>query len=327
MKDKTLYDGIKRQELHLLFVIDNSGSMEGEKIGAVNNATIKNLNIEKAYVTGTTVVGGIAGYVRGDTTISNCSFSGKIKASSNFVGGIAGRYLGSDGKVFNINSCYTNGQFNSTGVIVGGFIGDFVSDSTNTITININNSYCAASVNGNDYRTAGFIGRASNEPTETKKCVIIRRSYFYGILSSNATGTLVGMDNSGITTVTDTYYNGDIIGDSIKDLTLGTSKSTTEFRTGVVTDLLNNSDKNDSTDLWEWEQGPKYPIKKGDATENYVLGDVNNDTLTDARDIVRLKKYVAEIEVSINISASDLNSDFSINAVDLSGLRNYLLCK
>lgn len=38
MKDKTLYDGIKRQELHLLFVIDNSGSMEGEKIGAVNNA-------------------------------------------------------------------------------------------------------------------------------------------------------------------------------------------------------------------------------------------------------------------------------------------------
>ena len=31
-------DGIKRQELNLLFVIDNSGSMEGEKIGAVNNA-------------------------------------------------------------------------------------------------------------------------------------------------------------------------------------------------------------------------------------------------------------------------------------------------
>ena len=38
MKDKTLYDVIKRQELNLLFVIDNSGSMEGEKIGAVNNA-------------------------------------------------------------------------------------------------------------------------------------------------------------------------------------------------------------------------------------------------------------------------------------------------
>lgn len=38
MKDRTLGEGIKRQELNLLFVIDNSGSMEGEKIGAVNNA-------------------------------------------------------------------------------------------------------------------------------------------------------------------------------------------------------------------------------------------------------------------------------------------------
>ena len=38
MTDKFFGDGIKRQELNLIFVIDNSGSMEGEKIGAVNNA-------------------------------------------------------------------------------------------------------------------------------------------------------------------------------------------------------------------------------------------------------------------------------------------------
>jgi uncharacterized protein YegL len=33
-----LGEGIDRQELNVLFVIDNSGSMQGEKIGAVNNA-------------------------------------------------------------------------------------------------------------------------------------------------------------------------------------------------------------------------------------------------------------------------------------------------
>ena len=38
MKDVTSMEGIKKQELNLLFVIDNSGSMEGEKIAAVNNA-------------------------------------------------------------------------------------------------------------------------------------------------------------------------------------------------------------------------------------------------------------------------------------------------
>ncbi len=38
MTDRMLGDGITRQQLHLVFVIDNSGSMSGDKIGAVNNA-------------------------------------------------------------------------------------------------------------------------------------------------------------------------------------------------------------------------------------------------------------------------------------------------
>ncbi len=38
MEDRMMVEGIARQELNLLFVIDNSGSMEGEKLGAVNNA-------------------------------------------------------------------------------------------------------------------------------------------------------------------------------------------------------------------------------------------------------------------------------------------------
>ena len=38
MTDRMLGDGITRQQLHLVFVIENSGSMSGDKIGAVNNA-------------------------------------------------------------------------------------------------------------------------------------------------------------------------------------------------------------------------------------------------------------------------------------------------
>ena len=38
MSDRNLGDGIAKQELNLIFVIDVSGSMDGEKIGAVNTA-------------------------------------------------------------------------------------------------------------------------------------------------------------------------------------------------------------------------------------------------------------------------------------------------
>lgn len=38
MEEKFLGDGIARQELHLIFAIDNSGSMDGANIGAVNSA-------------------------------------------------------------------------------------------------------------------------------------------------------------------------------------------------------------------------------------------------------------------------------------------------
>ena len=37
-QDRMLGEGIARQELDLIFIIDNSGSMAGEKLGAVNNA-------------------------------------------------------------------------------------------------------------------------------------------------------------------------------------------------------------------------------------------------------------------------------------------------
>ena len=38
MKNTSFGEGIRKQELNLIFVIDNSGSMEGEKIATVNNA-------------------------------------------------------------------------------------------------------------------------------------------------------------------------------------------------------------------------------------------------------------------------------------------------
>ena len=52
---------------------------------------------------------------------------------------------------------------------------------------------------------------------------------------------------------------------------------------------------------------------------------MNRDNQVDARDLVRLKKYVANISVEINELSADVNCDDEINAMDLSELRHILL--
>ena len=51
-----LGEGIARQELNVIFVIDNSGSMAGEKIGAVNNA-IREHTVQLEYCTNVEIDG------------------------------------------------------------------------------------------------------------------------------------------------------------------------------------------------------------------------------------------------------------------------------
>ena len=58
---------------------------------------------------------------------------------------------------------------------------------------------------------------------------------------------------------------------------------------------------------------------------DYVKGDVNSDDNADVKDLVRLKKYVAQTEYNINKLAADINNDGKINSEDLTSMRQYLL--
>lgn len=59
--------------------------------GAIDQgAKVSNVNLQDASISGSQRVAGLAGYVA-DGTISNCSFSGNLNASSSYVGGIAGQ--------------------------------------------------------------------------------------------------------------------------------------------------------------------------------------------------------------------------------------------
>ena len=54
----------------------------------------------------------------------------------------------------------------------------------------------------------------------------------------------------------------------------------------------------------------------------YILGDVNGDETVDVRDLVRLKKYIANKETEVS-PASVISSD--ANALDLSFLRKLII--
>ena len=63
-----------------------------------------------------------------------------------------------------------------------------------------------------------------------------------------------------------------------------------------------------------------------DTARAAVLGDINNDAVVDALDIVRYKKYVALIEdMWIDTYTSDLNGDGAFNMTDVTALRNMIL--
>lgn len=56
-----------------------------------------------------------------------------------------------------------------------------------------------------------------------------------------------------------------------------------------------------------------------------IKGDVNLDNSLDIRDLVRLKKHLADDTVKISEYMADLDGDGDINTVDLAGLKKLLL--
>lgn len=65
----------------------------------------------------------------------------------------------------------------------------------------------------------------------------------------------------------------------------------------------------------------KYPMSETDFV--FVAGDLNGDGTLDARDLVRLKRFVAGAAVKLAVPG-DLNSDGFINAIDIIRLQKFL---
>jgi|GEM_PF-6103689 len=187
--------------------------------GYAEGATIKNLTLKDADITGSDYTGGIAGYSLG-STIESCNFSGSVSGDY-YVGGIVGRTSSNDTKTANTYYCNTTGSV--TGLqYVGGIAGYQASFKYESYTFKKDNYilYCcnASSVTGNFY-VGGISGysksNGSNSKAYVRYCsnsgdVIATTSNAGGLIGASYGQSLTYSFNTGYTSAIS--YAGGLIG-------------------------------------------------------------------------------------------------------------------
>lgn len=122
---------------------------------AINQATIRNLNVSGTVNSTVNYVGGIVGKVQAGT-IENCSFSGSVSSSKSkaYVGGIAGGLYSAN---VTISGCANTADV--TGGYAGGILGFWKKAAT------IQNCYNTGSITGSD-KAGGIVGQLSSGTIE-----------------------------------------------------------------------------------------------------------------------------------------------------------------
>ena len=194
--------------------------------GVIRNASITNLKLFKANITGTSGVGiaigralGVSSSNREASVLSNISVTGVLQGL-NSVGGLAGQLQNSNAVVTHCHSDVTASASSTTKAEIGSLIGVCYPYASPTI------SYCSArgSVTGSARSIAGLIGYLNSGS--------VSYSYSYTTVNGTTTnqgniGGFIGGLNSdeGSTLVTDCYALGNVAG--------GTNNSGTEWHNGI----------------------------------------------------------------------------------------------
>jgi hypothetical protein len=192
-------------------VINATAASQG-LFGFVNSATIKNLEITDASVTG----GGNTGILVGQalsSIIENCSSSGTVTAAAavRHLGGLIGSISGNNSTVNNCNSSanVTNSPNGGHESSTGGLIGTAGGTSTNPVIVT--KCYATGDVSGVHY-TGGLIGQAGSDGALG---ITVSSSFATGVITSNGDGIggLVGFIWQGtVALISNTYATGNVTG-------------------------------------------------------------------------------------------------------------------
>ncbi len=253
------------------------------------DSIIANLGVAESYVSGVSVIGGIAGVIGCNYgNVINCYNMSNV-VGNDAIGGVVGCNYG------NVTNCYNTGNIIGTDVYIGGVVGL----SSGSVT----NCYNTGSVAG-DYYVGGVIGEIWSSGTITD-C--------YNIGNVNGTGEIGGVVGFIFTgTVTDCYYDidccvgGNSHGKALTSEQLLLAESFVGF---------------DFDTVWTMDGNPDYPypelidnIHGGTSIVTPEPGDADGDgviTIADATLIARMA-----LNLSASVPAADFNGDGNINMAD-----------
>ena len=190
-----------------LVVNGGSGTYKG-LFGSVDGATLSNLSLVDASVTGGAYVAALAGYARGDTTVTNVHAGGSVTASGGYAGMLVGAML-----YTSITYSSSSGSVTALGTSgnTGGLVGQMAT------TGSLDNVYSTANVRGH-YYLGGLVGFSRGS---------ISNAYAMGSVTGVADGgqsasniaALVGFQLGGLVTssfatgyVSDAWNRGGLVG-------------------------------------------------------------------------------------------------------------------
>ncbi len=168
-----------------LFLNNNTYDYYG-LFGKIQNATISDLAIENASVTGRRYSALLAGYSL-SSNITNCYVTGNVSGYSDI-----GALVGYNTNNSSIESCYSMADVSGDSYRVGGLVG------FNTINSSINYSFAQSDVTG-DNRVGGLVGHNNSSST-------VSNSFSEGkATGTSQVGAFAGSNETG--TVTSSYWN------------------------------------------------------------------------------------------------------------------------
>ena len=146
--------------------------------------------------------------------------------------------------------------------------------------------------------------------------------------TTTATATETATEAEPTATATETATSASATETATETATSASETETSASETETSASETETSASESETSASETETTPSATVTASAATETGsetgILGDANGDGAVNMKDVLLARKYLAGIEVTINLDAADVNEDGSVNMKDILDMRKFL---